>query len=157
MGLAGLGQAETAPISRADIDFERGEINTFRHKTAQGFTVPIYPQVRPLLARLCAGLNHSDRVFKIRDAKKALRGACDRLKLPAFSQRSLRRVFVTSALQRGVDVKTIAQWQAHKDGGKLILNTYSHLFDDHSQRMAKLMTHEGSQASMAITNGGGKK
>jgi len=37
-------------------------------------------------------------------------------------------------------VKVIAEWQAHKDGGKLILDTYSHVNRYHSQRMAQLMT-----------------
>ncbi|MBA2435368.1 MAG: hypothetical protein H0V54_09880, partial [Chthoniobacterales bacterium] len=39
----------------------------------------------------------------------------------------------------GVDVKVIAEWQGHKDGGKLILDTYSHVNRAHSQRMAQLM------------------
>jgi hypothetical protein len=37
-------------------------------------------------------------------------------------------------------VKVIAEWQGHKDGGKLILDTYSHVNRVHSQKMAKLMT-----------------
>ena len=37
-------------------------------------------------------------------------------------------------------MKVIAQWQGHKDGGKLILDTYSHVNPVHSQRMAQLMT-----------------
>jgi len=49
-------------------------------------------------------------------------------------------MFVTRAIERGVDVRTIAEWQGHRDGGKLILNTYSHVRDVHSQRMARLMT-----------------
>ena len=59
---------------------------------------------------------------------------------PPFSQRSLRRLFITRAIERGVDVKVIAEWQGHKDGGKLILDTYSHVNRAHSQRMAQLMT-----------------
>jgi hypothetical protein len=43
---------------------------------------------------------------------------------------------------RGVDVKVIAEWQGHKDGGKLILSTYSHVNPVHSNRMAALMTDE---------------
>jgi hypothetical protein len=39
-----------------------------------------------------------------------------------------------------VDVKTIAEWQGHKDGGKLILDTYSHVNPVHSRRMAQLLT-----------------
>jgi len=45
-------------------------------------------------------------------------------------------------IERGVDVKTIAQWQGHKDGGLLILKTYSHVRPVHSQRMARLMSTE---------------
>jgi integrase len=140
LGRAGLGQAEARSLTRADIDLEAGRIITFRHKTSSGFAIPIFPQVRPLLERLCEGKGHSDLIFKLRDAKKALAGACRRLQLPPFSQRSLRRMFITRAIEKGVDVKVIAEWQGHKDGGKLILDTYSHVNRVHEQRMAQLMT-----------------
>jgi len=140
LGLAGLGQAEAGSLTRADVDFEAQRIITFRHKTATGFAVPLFPQVRALLERLCEGKAHDEQVFKIADAKKALAGACRRLGYPPFSQRSLRRLFITRAIEKGVDVKVIAEWQAHKDGGKLILETYGHVNRSHSQRMAQLMT-----------------
>jgi integrase len=139
-GLAGLGQAEAGSLRRCDVDFDAGRIITFRHKTSTGFAIPIFPQVRPLLKRLCEGKSNGDRIFKISDAKKALAGACRRLQLPPFSQRSLRRMFITRAIEKGIDVKVIAEWQGHKDGGKLILDTYSHVNRVHSERMAKLMT-----------------
>ena len=44
------------------------------------------------------------------------------------------------AIEKGVDVKVIAEWQGHRDGGKLILDTYSHVNRSHSHRMAQLMT-----------------
>ena len=139
LGLAGLGQAEAGSLTRADVDLEAGRIITFRHKTATGFAIPIFPQVRPLLERLCEGKSSGDLIFKLRNAKKALAGACRRLQLPPFSQRALRRMFITRAIERGVDVKVIAEWQGHKDGGKLILDTYSHVNRAHSNRMAQLM------------------
>jgi integrase len=142
LGLAGLGQAETGSLTRTDVDFEAGQIITYRHKTSTGFAIPIFPQVRPLLERLCEGKSNGHHIFKIRDAKKALAGACRRLDYPSFSQRSLRRMFITRAIERGVDVKVVAQWQGHRDGGKLILDTYSHVNPAHSQRMAKLMSLE---------------
>jgi integrase len=142
LGLAGLGQAEAAALSREDIDFDAGRIITFRQKTATGFAIPIFPQVRSLLERLCEGKSNSDRIFKIRDAKKALIGACRRLGFHPFSQRTLRRMFITRAIEKGVDVKVIAEWQGHRDGGKLILDTYSHVNRAHSQRMAQLMSNE---------------
>jgi integrase len=140
LGLAGLGQAEAGSLTRSDVDLDAGRIITFRHKTTTGFAIPIFPQVRLLLERLCENKSNGDPILKIRDGKKALAGACRRLQFPPFSQRSLRRMFITRAIERGINVKVIAEWQGHRDGGKLILDTYSHVNRIHSQRMAQLMT-----------------
>jgi integrase len=152
LGLAGLGQAEAGSLTRADVDLAAGQIITYRHKTNTGFAIPIFPQVHPLLERLCEGKAHNARIFEISDAKKALAGACRRLGYPPFSQRSLRRMFITRAIERGADVKVIAEWQGHRDGGKLILDTYSHVNAVHSQRMAQLMAID--QPPNVVTMGG---
>jgi integrase len=153
LGLAGLGQAEARTLTRADVNFEAGQVRTFRQKTSTGFAVPIYPQLRPLLEKLCAGKRSGEKIFKIRDAKKALSAACKRLSYPPFSQRSLRRMFITRAIERGVDVKVISEWQGHRDGGKLILDTYSHVRSVHSQRMAQLMTSQEPDNVVPIKEG----
>jgi len=142
MGLLGLGQAELSTLRRGDVDLGRGQIIVYRHKTDHGFAIPIYPQARPLIETLCRDKEHDSRLFRIDDARKALGSACRRLNFPHFSQRSLRRMFITRALERGIDVKVLAQWQGHTDGGKLILDTYSHVRPVHSIRMAQLMTTE---------------
>lgn len=141
LGLAGLGQAEASALTWSDIDWQNQRITTFRHKTKSGFVIPIYPQLRPLLERLSGNRRPApdEPVFVIRDGKKALAGACRRLGLPAYTQRALRRMFITRALEKAVDVKVIAEWQGHKDGGKLILDTYSHVNRNHANRMAQLM------------------
>jgi integrase len=139
MGLAGLGQAEARSLKRGDVDLAKGTITTFRHKTSTGFQIPIFPQLRPLLEKLCDGKKHHEHLLGIDNAKKALEGACYRLGLPRYTQRSLRRMFITRAIELGVDVKVIAQWQGHRDGGALLLKTYSHVRPVHSQRMAALM------------------
>jgi site-specific recombinase XerD len=140
LGLAGVGQAEAAGLLRMHVHLDSNEIQLFRHKTRQEFRVPIYPLLRPLLEKLCAGLKPNERVFGISDAKKAIASACERLGLPRYSHRSFRRMFVTRALRRNIDVKTIASWQGHRDGGKLILDTYSDDVDRvQSQRMAQLL------------------
>lgn len=140
IGLAGLGQAEASALMWDDIDWQREQIITFRHKTKSGFAIPLYPQLRPLLERRYSQRSSGDdRVFKIKAAKRAIAAACKRLKFPSYSHRSFRRLFITRAIERGVDVKCIAQWQGHKDGGKLILETYSHVNPVHSKRMAQLM------------------
>ena len=137
-GLLGLGQAELGAMTRQDVDLEHRKIAVKRHKTGGRFVIPIYPMAQELISRLCEGKRHSQPLFAIKNAKKSLRGACKRLDLPPFSQRSLRRMFITCAIENGVDVKVIAQWQNHKDGGKLILDTYSHVRPVHSDAMAQL-------------------
>ena len=59
-------------------------------------------------------------------------------------------MFITRAIERGVDVKVIAEWQGHRDGGKLILDTYSHVNRVHSHRMAQLMTDEEPENVLAL-------
>jgi integrase len=140
LGLAGLGQAEAASIKRSDVDLDAGRIVLYRHKTDVGFVIPIYPQLRPLVEKLCEGKAHNARLFTIAQARKALANSCKRLGFPSFTHRSLRRMFITRAIERGVDVKVIAEWQGHRDGGKLILQTYSHVNPVHSNRMAQLMS-----------------
>jgi integrase len=144
--LAGLGQAEASALHRMDVDLKGGRIVTFRHKTSTGFVIPLYPQARPLLERVCAGKKHDDHLFRPKNVKKALAAACDRLNLPRFSQRSFRRMFIVRALERGVDPKTVSEWQGHRDGGSLILKTYSHVRPVHSQRMALLMNFDPEEA-----------
>jgi len=142
MGLLGLGQAELSGLRRRDVDLQNGRIFVKRQKTGKRFPIPVYPQARDLIERLCQGKDHDERLFPIDNARKALGNACKRLKFPHFSQRSLRRMFITRAIEKGIDVKVIAAWQGHRDGGKLILDTYSHVRAPHSQRMAALLTAE---------------
>jgi integrase len=145
LGLAGLGQAEAAAIKRSDVDLESGRIIVYRHKTDTGFVIPIYPQLRRLIEKLCNGKKHDERLFSINESRKALANACKRLDLPQFTHRSLRRMFITRAIEKGVDVKVISEWQGHQDGGKLILQTYSHVRSEHSNRMALLMSTDQPQ------------
>ena len=151
LGLAGLGQAEAASITRADVDLDAGRVILYRHKTDTGFAIPIYPQLRPVVEKLCKGKKQDERLFSINESRKALANACKRLSLPSFTRRSLRRMFITRAIERGVDVKVIAQWQGHRDGGKLILQTYSHVRPEHSNRMAQLMSTDQPENVIPIT------
>jgi integrase len=141
LGLAGLGKAEAAALRYGDIDWQHETITTFRQKTKSGFAIPIFPQLKPLLVRRWRADAPNERVFKIEKANQAILNACRRLNLPRYSHISFRRMFITRAIERGVDVKVIAEWQGHKDGGKLILDTYSHVNRAHSHRMAQLMTN----------------
>jgi integrase len=142
LGLAGLGQAEASALKREHVDLAAGRIIVYRRKTDTGFAIPIYPQLRPLIEKRCQGKKSSDFLFPIVQARKALAGAVKRLDLPNFTQRSLRRMFITRCLEKGIDVQTIAGFQGHRDGGKLILDTYGHVSAVHSNRMAQMLTEE---------------
>jgi hypothetical protein len=50
-----------------------------------------------------------------------------------------RHYFISYAVMRGVDYKTIALWVSHRDGGVLIGNKYSHLAPGHSKKLAAKM------------------
>lgn len=134
LGLAGVGQAEASSLTWGDIDWTRNRLYFRRHKTDTHFYVPIYAHLRPLLARLKeqarGRASDSARVFKIKDAKKALSAACARLNLPHFSQRNLRQSLIRRLIRAKVDVKSISKWQGHQDGGQLILDTYTEVFGD---------------------------
>ncbi|MGO8926304.1 MAG: tyrosine-type recombinase/integrase [Limisphaerales bacterium] len=141
MGLAGVGLAECANLKGEHVDFDTGKIWLFRSKTDTGYSIPVFPQLNDLLQRFRANgrLQNGEAVFRVRDPKKALSNACVRLKYPHFGTRALRRCFITRAIELGVDFKTIASWQGHRDGGVLIAKVYSHLRDEHSDAMAKKM------------------
>ena len=138
---AGIGLAEAQNLLGQHVSFETGSITLFRQKTKTGFTIPIYPQLLPLLKRLrrAGKIKNDAPLFSIKSPRKALGAACARLGLPHFSIRALRRCFITKAIENGVDFKTLSNWQGHKDGGALIARVYSHLRSEHSKRMAKLL------------------
>jgi site-specific recombinase XerD len=155
MGLLGVGQAEIAGLKRQHVNLKTKQITFFRVKTRTPFVVPIFPQAETLVKKLVSKPEtaQTDYLFPVnldkthhtkgaskRDGKKALAAACKRLGLPAYSQRALRRMFITCCIEKGIDVKVIAQWQGHQDGGKLILGTYSHVRNTHAEEMAKLLT-----------------
>jgi integrase len=139
-GTLGLGQAELTGIRRQDIDLTAGVIKVFRRKTRQQFTIPIFPDARPIIERRLAamGPDPEARLLPQDNCRKGLAGACRRLALPSFEPRSLRRFHITRCLRAGVDAPTVAAWQGHRDGGALILKTYQAAMTiDHSLLMAE--------------------
>ncbi len=138
----GLGQAEIANLLGEHIDFTRGQITIRRQKTQKVFTIPMYPQVRPLLERLRAEGKIVSGKPLVEHAKprEALSLACRRLGYPQFSPRSFRRAFITRALEKGVDPRCVAAWQGHRDA-TLVLRVYGHIIQGkHAQEMADRLT-----------------
>jgi integrase len=135
IGLAGFGQAEASWLTWQRVDFQKGklgELTIRRMKTGELFYVPIYVHLKPLLKKLYDRYQTpptpETKLFTISDARKSLANACKRLGYPHFTQRSIRAYLIRRLWQSGVDIKLIARWQGHQDGGKLILNTYTEVF-----------------------------
>lgn len=141
-GTLGIGQAELSGIRRQDIDLDAGVIRLFRRKTSSAFTIPIFPDARPIIERRMADMPEEPeaRLLPHDNCKKGLEGACRRLGFPHFEPRSMRRFHITRALRAGIDAPTVASWQGHRDGGALVLKTYqAEMGMAHSLRMAAML------------------
>ena len=151
LGLAGVGQAEAASLQWEDVDWERGVVSYTRRKTGRPFSHPIYAWLRPLLGRLFAASRKTGLVLAIKDVKKSLNAAKARLGYPNFTQRSLRAFLIGRLWKAGVDVKVIALWQGHSDGGKLIMDTYTEVFgsNDEDYQRQQLAKAEGKIVEFA--------
>jgi integrase len=147
---SGMRKGEANAFKWRDIDWKRqlfavtgGETGTKNHDVRM---VPLFPS----LAKFLKG--HKSRheewggdtepdslVVGVQTAKKGIDKACKDLELPHFNHHSMRHFFVSMAIEKNIDFKTIAAWVGHKDGGILVAQTYGHLRDTHSMEMAKLM------------------
>lgn len=144
MGFAGLGQAEIWRMEWHNIHWERNQMTAFRAKTGVGFPLPLFPVVRILLERIReergTAATPDAKIFRVKDPRAAVKNACKRLGLYNYTPRSFRRLFITLALEAGVNVKTVAAYQGHLDGGKLVLGMYGQLTDKHAAEQGEKMT-----------------
>lgn len=154
LGRAGIGQAEAVGLNWEDIDEEREVIHYRRKKTKRAFSTPIFPWIKPLLAQLRTDAEPNPRgpVFKVKNVKNALGGATERLGLPHFTQRNLRAMRIKRLWEQGVDVKVIAQWQGHSDGGKLIMTTYTEVFGSNAESYERAQLAKAAAAEAAISH-----
>lgn len=148
LAFSGMRKAEANALRWEDVDLDRdsftvtgGELGTKNHESR---VVPLFPNLRDFLKKLreeaeWIGIEKGQAIIPVKDAKKALMTACKKANLPNFTHHTMRHYFVSNAIEKGIDFKTIAAWVGHKDGGLLVAKTYGHLRDTHSFEMAKLM------------------
>lgn len=126
LAYTGLRINEARHLAPEDVDLERGWITARVTKNGEVRRIPIIEEARPVLQQFIEG------AFVI-DPRRALRTVSGKTMTP----HDLRHLFATRCLESGVDVRTVAGWLGHKDGGALLLKRYAHLLDGHSQRMAQ--------------------
>ena len=119
-------------VSSDWVEFRAGVAGT---KGAATRRLPINPALRTALERI--GWRESGPVLQGGPPREALRAACRRAGIPPLRIRDLRHFFASWAIESGVDIPTVSRWLGHKDGGALLMRTYSHLRDDHSLAEAK--------------------
>jgi len=126
LAFTGLRVYEARQLDPNDINLEAGWIYVRITKNGIARYVPVIEEARTVLQQFKDG-------HRIVDCRKALRTASKKTMTP----HDLRHLFATRCIESGVDVRTVAAWLGHKDGGALLLRRYSHLRDEHSKAMAQ--------------------
>jgi integrase len=107
-----------------------GEIGT---KSRESRFLPMNTRLETLIADLRANPRYrrtsrdDQHLLAVSECQKAINSACTRLNVKRFTHHDLRHLFATRAIESGIDVPTVANWLGHKDGGALLMKTYSHL------------------------------
>lgn len=129
LAFTGLRINELQNLTPADIDLKNRWLTARVTKNGEVRKVPIIAAaVQPLQDFIEGGpLPHPRRALKT--VSKAI--GLD------LTPHDLRHLFATRCMESGVDVKTVAEWLGHKDGGALLLKRYAHLRDAHSQKMGR--------------------
>jgi integrase len=119
-----------------------------RTKNSESRTIPINPAMHELCARLLedereprnAKRRGKRYLLKLTECREALANACAKAGVSKVGHHALRHLFTTRAIEAQIPIPTVARWLGHKDGGALLMRTYSHLLDAHSKAMAQRMT-----------------
>jgi integrase len=152
---SGCRLAEAAALTWQDVDWTRKTLRVLGTKTeSSARMVPLFPPLVELLTRIQIRrrlqaeiavdgqpyVAPTARIARVGEAQRSIDRACVELKLPRFTHHDLRHAFATVAIEAGIDIPTVARWMGHADGGALLMKTYAHLRDAHSQTSAAKMT-----------------
>jgi integrase len=145
LAFTGVRKGEAAQIEWRDVDFEAGEV-VIRGDPETGTKnwmvrrVPMIPEARALFERM-RSVRASEllnaKVFKVREAQRAIDRAAQRVRMARIVHHDLRHLFATICIESGVDIPTVSRWLGHKDGGALLMKTYGHLRREHSIAQAQ--------------------
>jgi integrase len=124
---SGMRKAEAAALKWQDVDFDKNQLTVTggenRTKNYETRTVPFNDDLRVLLLRLRSENKPAptDNVTRIDNPRKCLITACRKLGFSKFTPHNFRDYFATTCSEARIDVRTIAGWLGHKDGGALLL------------------------------------
>jgi integrase len=146
LAYGGFRKEEATNIAWGDCDFEKKIIRVYgdpetRTKNGEFRTVPMIPDMVTLLEEIKSEIQFQSSEARVMQVTSC-QGNMDRAlkKVPGMvriTHHDLRHLFITRCIESGIDIPTVARWAGHKDGGALIMKTYGHLRDEHSNEMAK--------------------
>ena len=141
----------------ADVDLSAGTATLYLFKPTPWSRVAHLPKdVVVALANIPSNRNPDDRVFGYSE-RGSVRGAWNniakRAKIERLTPHCCRHGFATSMLQRGFDVKTVAESGGWKDA-TTVLRTYAHAVEDKTVTDALFDTPVTQRKSRkAVSNG----
>lgn len=154
---ARLGEAKLATWSC--VDWEKREMKILGYKSERSErAVPIFPHLETLLRGLIERrkaaarfatvgkpmVEPSDRLFRLSECQKTIDAACTKIGVSRVTHHDFRHLFATVCIESGVDIPTVSRWMGHADGGALVMKTYGHLRQDHSQAQAVKVNFGGA-------------
>jgi integrase len=155
---SGMRISEAAKVTWQDVDFEREQIavrgdETTATKNWEVRRGPMIPEMRILLQRLRdenPDRKPTDRVMDRKEFRGSVKTACANLGIPYFNHHAMRHLFITRCVESGINVRLIADWVGHKDGGVLILKRYAHVRPAHSAEMAKRVRFSDAEPTTVL-------
>jgi integrase len=151
----GMRKSELLSLHKGQIDFLRNWIVLTHTKNGKPRTVPIHPEIRPILQRLCDNAGPSGYLFENpktgkprKDIKTAWRSALEDAGIPHIPFHCAgRHTFGTRAAEGGASLKDIQEIMDHAD-----INTtmrYVHATDPGKRRAVEAAARVGKVESLA--------
>jgi integrase len=151
LAFTGARCSEALRVKWADVDFERRHVTIGADglsKNGKSRVVDFNPNLEahlrdmsqrraPDTAWLFPSPQRGDQDRAAKSLRDSFEIARKQAGLTWVGFHDLRHYFCSLAIMSGIDVRTIAEWMGHLDGGILIGKIYSHLLGEHRQRMAQ--------------------
>jgi integrase len=150
LAFSGARCSEALRVKWADVDFERrhvaiGSDGLSKNGNARvvDLNANLETHLRDMWQRrapdsswLFPSPQRGDRDIAARSLRDSFEIARTKAGLEWAGFHDLRHYFCSMSIMSNIDVRTIAEWMGHLDGGILIGRIYSHLLGEHRQRMA---------------------
>jgi len=116
-------------------------------KTGRGRVVQFIPQLEAHLKDMASrrapdskwlfpSPRRGKKDLRVTTLRSALATAKNRAGVARFGFHDCRHLFASYAVMSKVPIMTVAVWLGHRDNGKLVMETYGHLIDDHLKQEA---------------------